>query len=422
MKRLSQVVAQSSPAKSAPAKPVVRSGLGILQSQVGEDTVLSALPTATFMHPWEVHAINFIVWEQDGEERAGWTFRMVPGFVNGIDPLCFGVFATGETASARDIARGRGSGLNRVGGAAREFGGGSRGYGETKLGSGVEPAWYPLLQGPVIPVTSYLKTFTRVPPFFKEKGVKEISADAAAAGLSINAAGGFTMNLTEQAAQAAGGLGPTVSSKPLRQLIGQDFWLSIARAAYKPDVTLVGNLITGQIMDWTVGFDSSELQRVGSRPRLQQGDFEEMARAREERRQEVRLRLQTGGPADDPYDYQFLFTFWLLSPEIKPQLDVGRPGAPELTSPPLSQWEPYVEYGVGPNTTGNSGGGWWNFYHAAKNEPPRNFNQLSLTGIGALVGRYTFVPQATQGLLEAEQQRIFNAMLNATSNEGKFWN
>lgn len=413
MKRLAQVVAQSSSAPKAPAaKQVVSSGIGILQSQVGEDTILAALPTATFMHPWEVHAINYIDWEQNGEPRSGWTFRMVPGFVNGIDPLCFGVFATGETASARDIARGRGSGLNRVGGAAREFGGGSRGYGDTKLGGGDEPAWYPLLQGPVIPVTSFLKTFTRIPPYFKALGVQETAKNFADAGLSVNVAGGITMNLTPSGQKET----------PPRQLIGQDFWLSIARAAYEPNVRLVGNLITGQIMDWTVGFDFSELQRVGMRPRLQQGDFEAMARGRESRRTDPRMRLQTGGPVDDPYDYQFLFTFWLLSPEIKPQLDAGRPGAPVQQTPPLSQWEPYIEYGVGSNTTGNSGGGWWNFYHGAKNEPPLNFNQLNLTVLGALVGRYTFAPQATQGLLEAEQQRIFNAMLNATSNEGKFWN
>lgn len=391
-------------------KPTVHSGLGILQSQVGEDTVLSALPTASFMHPWEVHAINYIEWEQDGP-RSGWTFRMVPGFVNGIDPLCFGVFATGETASARDIARGRGSGLNRVGGAPREFGGGSRGYGDTKLGGGGEPAWYPLLQGPVIPVTSFLKKATRIPPFFKELGVRDIPTTFAEAGVSINVGGGVTVNLT-----------PDDSATQARQLIGQDFWLAIARASYQPEVRLVGNLVTGQILDYSVAYDTSELERVGVRARLQQGDFEGLARARESRRSNVGLRLQTGGPADDPYDYQFLFTFWLLSPEAKPQLDAGRPGAPEQKTPPLWQWEPYVEYGVGPNTTGSEGGGWWNFYHAAKNEPPLNFNQLSLSGIGALVGRYTFVPQATQGLLEAEQQRIFNAMLNATSNEGKFWN
>jgi hypothetical protein len=415
MKRLSQVVAQNSPTDSSPAKPVVSSGVGILQSQVGEATTLSALPTATFMHPWEVHAINYIEWQQEGDPRQGWTFRMVPGFVNGIDPLCFGVFATGETASARDISRGRGSGLNRVGGAAREFGGGSRGYGDTKLGGGGEPAYYPLLQGPVIPVTSYLKSFTRIPPFFKEQGVKEVAQDFAAAGLSVNAAGGITMNLTPSAEEAQNQI-------PSRLLIGQDFWISIARAAYKSDVTLVGNLITGQIMDYSVGFDGSEVERVGVRPRLNQGDFQRMAFERESRRAEVRLRLQTGGPVDDPYDYQFLFTFWLLSPEIIPQLDAGQPGAPATTSPPLSQWEPYVEYGIGPNTTGNSGGGWWNFYHAAKNEPPFNAKQLSLSSIGALVGRYTFVPQATQGLLEAEQQRILNAMLNSTSNEGQFWN
>jgi len=396
----------------------VSSGMGMLQAQFPGGTILSALSTNDFEHPWSVYDVEWRTYtlDEDAGPTSGWTLRIKPGFVNGIDPLAFGVYATGGTAAF--MGRGRGSALNNVGGAALEFGGGNT---QATTATGANPDWYPLLQGPIIPVTGFAfrggsGLSGRVPPFFRELGVNPETGP----GLEINTRTmTIRQNLTADATRGGGGAAP-------RGLLRRDFFLNTARARFQPSATIIGNLVLGQLVSYDVGFDTTELSRLGNRPRIQQGDFFAMESERAEARSSLAARLASGGPNDDPYDRQFLFSFWLLEPEKKAPLyqdsvnvkDIGPdgPGGPP-PAPDYSQWTPYIEYGSGPYA-----GGWWNFNHAPRNDLPLRFPQLSVDpGLAFLVGRYTFVPQATLGAMEAEQQRILNATLNRTSNEGKFW-
>lgn len=370
--------------------------------------MLSALSQNDFEHPWSVYDIEWRTYKRETQEVSSWTLRIKPGFVNGIDPLAFGVYATGGTVAF--TGRGAGSALNSVGGAALEFGGGNRQAGGASGGS--EPDFYPLLQGPIIPVTSFVEQSNRIPPFFKELGVKTETEQTA--GLQIN-----TNTLTVRQNVAA-------PSSVSRGLLRRDFFLQTARAQFKPRATIIGNLVTGQLVDYSVGFDTTSINALGNRPRIMQGDFFRQEFDRQQARANFGVRLDLGGPNDDAFDTQFLFSFWLLEPEKKAPLygdsmdvkDIGPdgPGGPP-PAPDYSQWAPFIEYGAGAH-----GGGWWNFQHAPKNDLPRRFPQISVdTGTAFLVGRYTIVPMATLGAMEAEQQRILNAGLNETSNEGKFW-
>ena len=118
-----QPPAAPDPPPRPPRATRVHSGLGMLQAQVGEGTMLSALSQNEFEHPWSVYDIEWRTYKRNGKDVSSWTLRIKPGFVNGIDPLAFGVFATGGTAAF--TGRGKGSALNNVGGAALEFCGGN---------------------------------------------------------------------------------------------------------------------------------------------------------------------------------------------------------------------------------------------------------------------------------------------------------
>jgi len=352
----------------------VHSGLGMLQAEVGKGTMLSALSQNEFEHPWSVYDIEWRTYKRDKADVSSWTLRIKPGFVNGIDPLAFGVFATGGTVAM--TGRGKGSALNNVGGAALEFGGGDGQNLDQTAGS--EPGFYPLLQGPIIPVTSFVEP-TRIPPFFKDLGVGD-------------------------------------AVEP-RGLLRRDVFLQTARAQFKPSATIIGNLLTGQLVEYGVGFDTTLLNALGNRPRIVQGDFFKEELDRQSARADFESRLALGGPNDDAMDRQFLFSFWLLGPAKKLPIYEESTAVGADDPPDYSQWSPYIEYGAA-----GYGGGWWNFHHAAKNDPPRRFPQLVVDPFLAFfVGRYTIAPMATFGAMEAERQRIFNAALNETSNEGKFW-
>jgi len=403
-------------------------GHNMRMARFGDRHILGRRRSVPFAHPWSVYNVAYVDnlprptvgaapgvgFERPpegpvgtGDKKELWTLQILPGFVNGVDPLAFGIAAEGTANGGRNYTlRGKGSELNSIGGASSEYNTGGD-VGSQLEDSDDEEGWYPLLQGPYIPVNAYTSG-RRVPPFFRDLG-----ATPARAGLDlvINAdLGVVQMNLTEQALQAALNEEPP----PPRRLLGQDFWLQVERPAFRPIVTIEGNLVTGNLVSYDIGYDTSGVSRVGDRPRIYQGNFSEIESARLART-DLRTRLAQGGPGDDGRDYALLFTFWLLEPE--------RPDAPPRASATLegrgaakddlSGWEPYVEY---------ADAGWWNLSHRQNNAPPFQFGQLQFDpSLAAFVGRYTIVPQATFGALEAEQNRILNAIANERQNEGRFW-
>jgi hypothetical protein len=283
--------------------------------------------------PWRTRAIwstRFQRWEAD----------VYPGYVNAIDPTCHGYLRDDEEGKARALD---------------------------------------LADRPRIPLWGFRKIDGQgegIPAFFKARGVRKDR------GFQIQGEK-VVLDITPE--------DPTLPAR--RYLKAADIWVAVARPTYQLDVDIQGNLLTGQIVDYQVGFDISNLSRLGARPRLLVGELFPPPPPPPT----LQDRL-TGIYGDEGDDRQIISTIYLLSPPEEPEAELAR-------------WRPYVKHHCG-----------WNLLHAAKNDPPKNTRQTSVdSGLMAFVGRYTIVPQATQGVLEAEQQRILAAILNTTSNEGKFW-
>jgi hypothetical protein len=404
--------------KQAPEK--VAKGYGMRMAQIGDRTIIGKAQQSQFAHPWSVYNL---AWRKVGSEKDadkyGWTLQILPGFVNGVDPLAYGIEAEGTANGGRGYSmRSVGSALNRVGGAQRERAGGTLGTGGVTSG-GDSADWYPLLQGPIIPVTSFLAANEGrpVPPFFKEMNVKTTGMGVDGVELVIGDAG-VSLNFTQQAGE---------NKAYARRVMAQDFWIGKARASFSPQVNVQGNVLLGQLVQYSMGWDTTRLEQIGARPRIYQGDFLEFERMRRAQTA-LETRVAAGGPQDDGEDRILLFTLWLLEPDagyresiyddamdarlaakLQKEKDTGKKEPDDF-----SQWEPYVEYGPG---------GWWNLSHDVKNDPPVDFGQFftGLGAVGAFLGRYTIAPQATIGAMNAESNRILNGVFNEASNEGRFW-
>lgn len=219
-----------------------------------------------------------------------------------------------------------------------------------------------------------------IPPFFKALGVT-----SPASGVKFNFAA-ERVEITDPS--------PDPNAPEPRRLVACDIFVSVARPTYKIEATVIGNYLLGQIVDYSAIFDSSTLDRVGAAPRLRAAPRMPPVRA-----QTLAERL-SGLIGDDGEDRRIISTVYLLSP----------PNPPPDAKPDVS-WIPYVKHAT-----------FWNLSHAAKNAPPKNVRQsYGLGSLSALVGRYTIVPQATFGAMEAESQRLLAGVFNSTTNEGRFW-
>lgn len=282
--------------------------------------------------PWRTRAI----WS---ERFQRWEAMVNPGYVNAIDPTALGYLAadTKGKAAAVDLA-----------------------------------------DSPRLPVFSWRDidgTTEPIPAYFGRRGVRKDR------GFSIEGEKVVIDTTPEDP-----------SLPPRRYLKAADVWVSVARAAYSLQTTIQGNFFTGQLVDYTVGYNSRTLERLGARARLEIG-----AQFPQRQRPTLTDRLN-GAYEDDAQDRQIISTIFLLSPPLQPEAE-------------LSEWRPSVQHHCG-----------WNLHHTAKNDPPINLpTPQGDPFLKFFVGRYTIVPQATQGAIDAETQRLLAALFNSSSNEGKFW-
>jgi len=196
---------------------------------------------------------------------------------------------------------------------------------------------------------------------------------------------------------------PRESTAERRYLQSCEVFLSVARPTYSMATQVEGNLITGHLVDYTVTFDTSAMERSGTRARI-------LAAAAMPETYKPTLQDRLAGVyGDDGEDRIRVATIFFLSPAgWTPKMGDKGPLAPP---PPNGFWTPFVRHNL-----------FWNLCHSAKNLPPVNTKQAATDSfLSFFVGRYTVAPQATLGAMEAEGQRILAAALNNTSNEGKFW-
>lgn len=238
-----------------------------------------------------------------------------------------------------------------------------------------------LSDGPKIPLPEFRQIPAdgdTVPKFFARLGVRTPQS-----GVSINSADLIEVDVTQR----------DESGPAPRLLVACEIWVSFARATYIGETTFVdGSGTSGQYADLSVRFDTTQLDRVGSRPRLLVGPQMPKVAA------PTLFERLSGQFQDDGEDRIRISTIYFLSP-------------PYATDPTPNQlWQPYA-----------ANSAFWNLSHAARNQRPakpsppiRMFTGLA-GGWGDIIGN-----QILSGI-NAFTQQAENAF-GTTTNEGTFWN
>jgi hypothetical protein len=302
-------------------------------------------------HPWKVSPFYA------GDEK-GWMCSLRPGFVNGESPL---VTVPKERAEENPewVVVG------------------------DDTGKTVDVAMW---DDVAFPMQELRRRTGTIPQFFAELGVKDIDkANAKAA--SVSAAGGVKINISA--------LDEAIDKPGERILWWTEVFLSKARATLKLDVDIEGNVITGNLVEYTAQFDTRRLQETGSRARIRVGTL-----PRKSRDQSALERMQ-GNVGDVGEDYLLVATIYLLSPPLE---EGGVPGDPDGT------WQSFVAHEQ-----------FWNLCHESKNELPKNLQQSGLDPfLVFFVGRYV-TPGAFVGVQDATMDSVLTALRNNHNNEGYYW-
>lgn len=245
-------------------------------------------------------------------------------------------------------------------------------------GAGEAGADVDLVDNPRLPLHAFRSidgTDEAVPAFFKALGVREVKDDFAIEGDTI-----VPVDNTD------------ASNLPPRYLLACDFYLAKARATYQGRATEVdASGTSGVTVDYSVQYNTDNLDRVGARARLMQA-----AKYPAIKEPTLAERL-LGTYTDEGEDRQLVSTIYFLSPPLV------------SAAVPDQQWTPIPAHTL-----------FWSVDHAARNLPPakppqpiRLFTGL-LGGLGDLIAN-----QALSGINEYSA-RVLNAV-NTTSNAGRFW-
>jgi hypothetical protein len=308
------------------------SGVNVNVTRGTAGQALSLDQRAMWPHPWQTLP------SYDAEEER-WQVRVQPGFVNAIDPRVPILEEDGEELGLCDAEE--------------------------------------------IPLLQIERKTGKIPEFFLRLGVADEDALAAEI-LKIDAAGigGVQINATALEQAKPGN----------RTLWSAEVYLAQARATYGIAVDTPANLVTGQIVEYTVTYNSASLNQFGSRPRLLTGNVPTKP---------VRtlLDIMQGNVGDDGQDYLRVATVYLLSPpEAGPELQ------------PDGTFSAFVSHDQ-----------FWNLNYQAKNQMPANLQQSGLDPATAFfVGRYASVG-ATAGGVAAEVDRQLTLVRNQSDNQGAWW-
>ncbi len=327
-------------------------------------------PSALTGHAWETGVLF-----KDG----AWHFSVAPGFVNGIDPRVPRAEEAGRATAKNGTEQAINPRYSRSGGL-------------------IEGAEIGLLEQPVIkiedrdvrdPRAPYVSgeggmKYEQIPAFFYAMGLrKELKID-----VNVNNFDSFRLNI-DDVSNAEGG--PSI--------VKCDIWLAMARAASKLSVDLPGNLVTGQLVDYSVGYDTTRLAAAGSRARLLFGPL-----LPEETPPPTFEERKAGSFGDIGEDRILVSTIYWLSPAT---------GGASFTEEEdgIPKWTPFIKHNL-----------FYNLCYKQKNLVPQNVTNPGLDPFLAwFVGRYTFVPAATMGAIAAEQDRVLTALWNDTDGRGDFW-
>ena len=327
-------------------------------------------------HPWQMDVIFY-----DGE----WHLSIEAGFINGVDPRFPRAEAAWLAAQKKDEGTSKPV-YNNVG----------------VLASGKEIGLLDAYPAPILATDwkDILEQSASYPPdvipeyFAKLYGIKAppVVTDEMALSDVINNTSSVVSTLSDY-------------TPPPYQLYKCDVWIEQARTAYSVAVDDPGNLVTGDLVDYTVTIDSSTL-KSGLRPKVSLGPV-------------IPTRTFVNGIQYNPsyidskgnnlaIDFLQIGTLYWLSPDttknrVKDPNDTDQKGNPT--------WTPFLRHDL-----------FYNLSYYKKNVIPFTLKPLGLDPFLAFfVGQYTFAATATQGVMNAAEQQIINNISNQVDQSGMFW-
>jgi hypothetical protein len=229
-------------------------------------------------------------------------------------------------------------------------------------------------------------TLRKVPEFFYALGVKKPSA-----GLKVGVQNfdSFKFNLDD-----------LTEKMPDLGFVKCEIYIQQPRATTKLSVDIPGNLVTGQLVDYSVGYDTTALSTLGSRPRLMVGPIMPLQKA-----STLEDRL-AGAYGDDGVDYLLISTIYWVGPPV----DEENSGFTDVDNDGNPKWKPFVKHET-----------FYNVCYKAKNLVPQNVPTYTPSlFLSWFVGRFAFA-MGTVGALEAESDRLLTAVWNDTDGSGLFW-
>lgn len=324
-------------------------------------------------------------WQMDLAYRKGkWRLKIEAGFINGVDPR----FPRAETdfVATQKQAGATKPKYNNAGGLIE---GKEIGLLDNEDGSISEKDWKDILARPV----GYPKEV--IPKYFSQLyGIKHPpEVDSAAAMNDV-------LNNTNTVVNSLADYTP-----PSLQLYKCDVWIEQARASYAVAVDVPGNIVTGDLVDYTATFNTSTL-KSGLRPKISMGPV-------------IPTRTFVDGIQYNPayidskgdnlgIDFMQIGTLYWLSPDSTKNTVVDPNDTDDKGNP---TWTPFVRHDL-----------FYNLSYYKKNVIPFNLKPLGLDPFLAFfVGQYTFAGAAMQGGLNAVEQQLVNNINNLVDQSGMFW-
>lgn len=329
-------------------------------------------------HPWQMDVIFY-----DGK----WHLSIEAGFINGVDPR----FPRAEEAwlAAQNTDEGTSNPVYNNGGglvSGREIG-----LLDADPAPILDTDWKDILEQPpsyprdVIPEYFAKLYGIKPPPNLDTLGQSALADVANNTNSVINTLSDYT--------------------DPSYQLYKCDVWIEQARTTYSVAVDVPGNLVTGDLVDYTVMIDSSTL-KSGLRPKVSLGPV-------------IPTRTFVDGIQYNPayidskgnnlgIDFLQIGTLYWLSPDTT-QNRVNDPNDTDQKGKPT--WTPFVRHDL-----------FYNLSYYKKNAIPFNLKPLGLDPFLAFfVGQYTFAAASTLGVMNSIEQQLINNISNQVDQSGMFW-
>ena len=338
--------------------------------------------TDSVKHAWQT-SLSWRGANKNTKTEAGWVCYTRPGFVNCLDPRV-------PAAEAEMLSSGK------EGFVKPKYGGNGALLAGNEIG---------LLDAPSMPISSWRDisspitdpntgelSFEQIPPYFFTLGVNP--EQSGLTNLNLQSFDNFKINID------------SIIQNQSRLLFKADLFLVQPRPSYSIQVSIPGNFVTGQILDYSVNYNTTTLAGLGSRARLQSADLMPTPHA-------ATFDQQLGGGfGDDGVDYLKIAKLFWLSPPTNGTGDGADPISPlDVDDNGNPTWTPYVQHLV-----------FYNLSYQPKNPPPLNIQQVGLDPfLSFFLGQYSFAPAAFYGLTQSVEQQVFQAILNASDNSGQFW-